>query len=119
MGGGVSVAQCANDCTDAIATNRKEILLKSNVVAEKHWKDELKLYKLDSIITMLENLGCRTNDDVIGLPNHIWNEIQLKLKLLDQNRLNKLRVKYSAEQQKINLEAAIPDPVLSSITSNV
>ena len=102
MGGGVSVDQgtsTANQLNSTIPPNADETTanIKAACLAglgDRHWKDELKLYKLESIIITLEQLGCRTNDDVLSLPNHMWNEIQLKLKLLDQKRFNHLREKF-------------------------
>ena len=74
--------------------NSASFSIKRKEKTEKHWRDELKLYNLESVILILEQLGCRTNDDVLSLPNHMWNEIQLKLKLLDQKRFNHLREKF-------------------------
>ena len=113
MGGGVSVDQ-SSVSVDSAPSNIKPA--SKLVLGDKHWKEELRLYKLEPVIIMLEKLGCHTNEDVENLPNHMWNEIKLKLKLLDKRRFNKLREKFEIQQQ-INSAEVSREKSLSSNNS--
>ena len=111
MGGGVSVDQSSVSASNAKTASKL-------VLGNKHWKDELRMYKLESVMIILERLGCRTNDDVANLPNHMWDEIKLKLKLLDQRRFNKLREKFISNQNVSTVDVSTDSNYYFPVATN-
>lgn len=66
-------------------------------IGVKHWKTVLDTYKLSNVIQELESLGVVTNQDLLALPNNLWDEISRKLKFLESQRFAMMKQQYCSE----------------------